>query len=364
MDSPIHGLAALVALLTVPSVLAVGASTSSQSRYRTDRDGDVIRLHDTGSRTVVSIVPSVGNIAFSMTVAGEEVLRWPYASLDAFKAKPGLSGIPFMGPWANRLDEQAFYANGRKYNFDMELGNVRGAIPIHGFLTTTNEWHVAEVGADASAAWATSVLEFYRMPMWMKQFPFAHTIRMTYRLEGGVLQVRTRIDNLSREPMPVSIGFHPYFQLTDSVREEWTLSVGARTHWLLAPNKIPTGETEPISAFFADASNVALKNVDLDHVFGDLVRDAQGRAVVSMKGRTQTIDVAMGPNYRAAVLYSPNPSAGRGRAANDRGFVCIEPMAGITNAMNLAHKGLYKDLQSIQPGGFWEESFWIRTSGF
>jgi len=32
--------------------------------------------------------------------------------------------------------------------------------------------------------------------------------------------------------------------------------------------------------------------------------------------------------------------------------------------MNLAHKGLYKDLQNIPPSGFWEESFWIRTTGF
>ena len=40
-----------------------------------------------------------------------------------------------MGPWINRLDEQAFYANGKRYAFDMTLGNVRGAIPIHGFMT-------------------------------------------------------------------------------------------------------------------------------------------------------------------------------------------------------------------------------------
>ena len=47
-----------------------------------------------------------------------------------------------MGPWANRLDEQAFYANGKRYAFDMSLGNVRGDIPIHGFLTTTDQWQV------------------------------------------------------------------------------------------------------------------------------------------------------------------------------------------------------------------------------
>jgi len=47
-----------------------------------------------------------------------------------------------------------------------------------------------------------------------------------------------------------------------------------------------------------------------------------------------------------------------------RGSVAIEPMAAITNAMNLAHKGLYKDLQTIPPNGSWQESFWIRPKGF
>jgi hypothetical protein len=32
--------------------------------------------------------------------------------------------------------------------------------------------------------------------------------------------------------------------------------------------------------------------------------------------------------------------------------------------LNLAQKGTYKDLQSIPPGGSWEESFWVRTKGY
>jgi aldose 1-epimerase len=39
-------------------------------------------------------------------------------------------------------------------------------------------------------------------------------------------------------------------------------------------------------------------------------------------------------------------------------------MAGITDALNLAQKGLYNELQSIPPGGTWQESFWIKPSGF
>ena len=47
-----------------------------------------------------------------------------------------------------------------------------------------------------------------------------------------------------------------------------------------------------------------------------------------------------------------------------KGFIAFEPMVAITNALNLAQKGVYKDLQSIPPGGSWEESFWVTTKGY
>jgi aldose 1-epimerase len=242
----------------------------------------------------------------------------------------------------------------------MELGNVRGAIPIHGFLTTTSNWRLVEAKADAKSAWATSRLDFYKQPSWMKQFPFAHAIEMTYRLQSGSLEVATKIENLSAEPMPVAIGFHPYFRLGDSPRDEWTISVGARTRWLLAGTKVPTGETQPIGQFFQNPQAVPLKDFDLDDVFGDLVRDSAGRATMSVKGKTQQMQVVFGPNWRAAVVWAPKPST----PGQDRNFICFEPMAGITDAMNLAQKGLYKELQIIPPGGTWQESFWIQPSGF
>lgn len=344
------------------SVLGVVTPVAAQ-RYVARQEGDIIRLEDRKRKTTVSIAPSAGNIAFDMTVKGHKILRWPYASIDEFKAKPSLNGIPFLGPWANRLDEQAFYANGKRYPFDMELGNVRGAIPIHGFLSSTDQWRVYAVMVNDDEAWMTSRLEFDKNPQWMRQFPFAHALEMTYRLHDGALQVTLRIENLGDEPMPVSIGFHPYFQLTDSKRDDWTLSLAAKTQWLLAANKIPTGETEPIEKMFPNPKKARLKDYSLDHVFGDLIRDAKGGAVMTVKGKRQRLEVVLGPRYRAVVVYAPRPDA-TSAAATDRNFICIEPMAAITDAMNLSHKGLYRDLQSIAPRGNWEESFWIRPSGF
>jgi aldose 1-epimerase len=85
---------------------------------------------------------------------------------------------------------------------------------------------------------------------------------------------------------------------------------------------------------------------------------------MTVKGKAQALDVVVGPNYRAMVVYAPKPAAASGQnpsaPAPERNFICFEPMVGITNAMNLAHKGLYKELQSIAPGGTWQESFWVR----
>ena len=356
-------LAALACLLAFPLL--------AQAQYSVQHNADIVQLTDQPHQTSVSILPSVGNLVFSMKVKGQEVIHFPFASTDAFKAHPASTGIPFLAPWANRLDEQAFYANGKKYTFNMSLGNVKGATPIHGLLTQTDLWQIVELKADKNGAWLTSRLDFYKHPELMTQFPFAHTIVMTQRLHDGVLEVRTRIENLSADPMPVAIGYHPYVQLTDSGRQDWTIGVSAKSHYLLQPTKIPSGETEPIDSFIKNPSAAALKDLNLDDVFGDLVRDAQGRASFTVIGKKQKVTLEFGPKYGAAVIFSPNPNNAAPpnpqqppRPPQDPNFICFEPMAAITDAMNLAQASKYTGLQSIAPGGIWEESFWIIPSGF
>ena len=101
-------------------------ANAEAAQYAVDRatvDGiDVVHLHDAARKTEVSIVPSVGNIAYDMKVNGKAVLYFPFKSLGEFKKSPGLCGIPFLGPWANRLDQMAFYANGKKFTLNEELG--------------------------------------------------------------------------------------------------------------------------------------------------------------------------------------------------------------------------------------------------
>jgi hypothetical protein len=50
--------------------------------------------------------------------------------------------------------------------------------------------------------------------------------------------------------------------------------------------------------------------------------------------------------------------------ATDPNFIAFEPMASLSNGLNLAHKGLYKAQQYVRPGATWTATFWVKPSGF
>lgn len=342
-------------LRLLPLLLAL-ASMTQAAPYSAERktvDGyEVIRLADDAHRLEVSIVPAIGNTAYDLRSNGKRILYFPFQSLAEWKAKPTLIGVPFLAPWANRLDAEGFYANGKHYRLNPELNNFRkdgNGKPIHGLVTYTDAWRVKSLQANDREATVTSRLEFWRRPDWMAQFPFAHAIEMTYKLRDGALEVETAIENLASEAMPVAIGFHPYFQLPDTPRDKWQVTIPAREHVVVSKELIPTGDRQPRDA----AEVMPLAGRQFDDVYTGLVRQG-GKALFIVKGAKEQIAVEYGPHYPVGVVYAPP----------GRDFICFEPMAGLTNAFNLAHEGKYPDLQTVAPGGTWRESYWIRPSGF
>ena len=236
--------------------------------------------------------------------------------------------MPFLGPWANRIAGDAYWANGKHYLLNGELGNLRrdgNKNPIHGLLNFSHEWKLVEAAADANSAHSVSRLEYWRYPDLMAQFPFPHTLTMTYRLRDGHVEVETAIENHGTDPMPVAIGYHPYFRLHDTPRDQWHVHFAARDHMTLNAQLIPTGEHKPVE--FEDPH--ALVGTQLDDVFGDLVRDPDERARFWVEGGRERLTVSYGPHYTIAVIYAP-----RGQ-----GYICFEPMA--------AHH------QRLQPGARW-----------
>ena len=260
----------------------VAEAAKAPPRYSATTIGDIVQLHDNKTDMTVSVLIGTSN-AYEIVVHGKNAISMNTPSTTALRNNPGLNGIPFLAPFAIRLDEMAFYANGKKYSFDPGMGNIRPPIPTHGLFTGTHEWKLVTAKADANSATVVNKLEFYRYPDWMKQFPFAQTYTMTYRLKDGSLEVNLKIDNLSNQPLPVSVGYHPYFSLPETDRNHWSLEFSANTHWIGAgPGALPTGEKEPSDTFFGgDHHDVPLSRLAdkrFDDVFSDLERDSQGRA--------------------------------------------------------------------------------------
>ena len=345
-------------MLRLPHLLAaalfplMATAQNYSAQKTTDHGVDIVRLTDASHAVEVSIAPSIGNRAYEMKVHGKNILYMPVPDVGQLKQRPSLSGIPFLAPWANRMADSGFWANGKKYTFNSGLGTVRVAangIASHGMLTASPYWEVTEAAADAKSAHVTSRLEFWKHPDLMANWPFAHEYEMTYRLSDGVLEVQTTVINRSDAPMPLSLGFHPYYNLPDVQRDDAVAHIPAKTAVVTDDRLVATGEMKPMDL----PDPTPLKGRTLDNGYTDLIRDADGRATFYFEAGGKKIQVQYGPKWQVAVVWEP---------ANQN-FICFEPMAAITNGVNLAHDGKYSQLQTLAPGAAWKESFWVSTSG-
>ena len=309
-----------------------------------------VRLADAANGVEVLIAPSIGNRAYVMNVHGANILHLPARNVSELRE---LSGIPFLAPWANRIPGGGFCANGKCYAFNESLGVLRthgDHVAIHGMLTSSNLWNLTETGADAGGAWMASRLEFWRYPDLMANWPFAHEYEMTYRLAGGELETTIAVKNLSLQDMPVSIGFHPYFTIPGVPRAECVAHIPARSAVMVDGRLCATGELRPNAL----PDPTPLGSHVLDDGFTDLIRETGGEATFWVEGGGRRIEVSFGPKWQVGVVYSPSGHE----------FVCFEPMAAVTNGVNLASEGKYPALQMLAPGQTWRESFRVRGLHF
>ena len=343
--------------LLLGAALVCSAQQFSATR-ETVQGMEMIHLKDSSRGLEVVVAPSFGDRAIQFLAHGKNILYFPYKAGEDFVSHPDLNGVPFLAPWANRLDGPTYWANGAEYQLNPGLKNYQGyrsGLPIHGLVAFSKLWEVKDVTADSNSALVTCVLPFWKYPELMEQWPFAQEYEITYRLSSGTLEVRTSVINRSAAPIPIVLGFHPYYRLPDHPRDTWSLQYAFQKTIETDKRLIPTGEFKQV-----DLPNpLPLKQRYLDNGYTDLKRDAEGRAHFVLSSGEVSIEVMFGPKFPVSVIWEPPAKAGP-----ETEFLCIEPMAGPTNALNLAHAGKYDALQSVAPGSTWTESFWIKPSGF
>jgi aldose 1-epimerase len=316
-------------------------------------------LIDAQRKMDFGVVPDIGNLGYEFKVDGKDVLLAP-DSLEAYRTQRALGrGNPLMAPFANRIDREHYYFQGKKYLLNDALGNFIRAgssnLPIHGLLAYDPRWEVVKTGAsNREGAYITSRIDFYKYPELMAQFPFAHIWEITYRLKDGALECSTTVKNVGQAPMPVHFGYHPYF-VPDGPREEWTLHIAAKRHWIVDDRLIPTGELEPTETFLPGSTGVlTLRKTFIDGGFTALDRDTKGQGRFWVAGKTRKVEVVFDRNYETAIVFAPL----------DTEMVCIEPQTGPTNAFNLQHEGKFRGLIVLDSSKTFRATFWIIPTGF
>jgi galactose mutarotase-like enzyme len=239
-------------------------------------------------------------------------------------------GIPFLHPWANRLEADAYSFAGVPVSVPADVPRDPSGLPIHG--VRPHPWELRSVFARGDAATLAARLDFRDAT-----FPFSHRVHQRMTLRPTALTIETTVRATGLVPVPISFGFHPYLRLPGVAREDWVLALPQRRHLLADERGIPTGATECHPAQVAPLARRAF-----DDGYDEL--GSQPCFAIASGGRAVSVRFLAG--YPVAQLFAPC----------DEGVICIEPMTAPTNALVTG-----AGLRLVAPGCSFRAAFEIRV---
>jgi galactose mutarotase-like enzyme len=267
-------------------------------------------LHDDVADVHATWVPEAGMLGASLVHHGHELL-WQGAGVGAYAKARRFMGIPFLHPWANRLDHFGYSVGPAEVVLDPASPLL--LLDEHG-LTASRRWSVLSAAAGADGARLVAGLDFDD-PALLAVFPFPHRLEMHVVLSGGALQVRIGVTATGDAAVPVAFGFHPYLQLRGASRADWEVSFPVRRQALLDHRNLPTGEHQAVAPITGPIGERTW-----DDCFDVLEHPA--RFTLSGGGATVQIDFAHG--YPVAQIFAPPGQQ----------YVCVEPMTAPVNSLS------------------------------
>lgn len=158
------------------------------------------------------------------------------------------------------------------------------------------------------------------------RWPGRLALEFEWRLDAGALSVEILARNTGDEPLPLGLGWHPYFALPsgDRRRARLRLAAGQRAEVNDYDEVLPTGRLEATAGGpydFADAP--PLGDLFLDDCFTGLSRQ-DGEVVV------EVLDPAAGVGLRLA-SRSPHVKAVQVYAPPEKPFVVVEPQFNLAD---------------------------------
>jgi len=276
---------------------------------------------------------------------------------DKFGNKVFSIGGAFLVPYANRIrgkvssdgsDITTSVAGETVHLPANWSGKNPGAekVSMHGLMLTSKFANVHQ----RSTAEASSVSGIFHAGNWSGHWPSSTDVSVRVSLNHQAVEFTVTAKNVGKDPLPIGIGWHPYFAIPSGDRKQARLHLPA--HKVAGMNNyddvFPTGETHPVTMGdgkynFAAPDGKALDDIYLDDNFQDLKRDPTGSATSTLidPGSRYGIRIrAESPEIKSIQVYSPP----------DKSFVAIEPQFNLPDPYGSEWKNVPTGMVLLKPG--------------
>jgi len=275
----------------------------------------------------------------------KEIL-WPPPALRHIEKNPLFGGAFLMGPWCNRIP-------GGKFTFKREglqlRSNFADGSAIHGDVYS-RPWQVASASpTSVSLTLDTKQEADFNFPF---DFRFGHRIKIV----GPRIEASFGAMNLSDEPAPVGLGFHPFFLRRLNPHSRPAVITIPAPNYFPSEKAIPTGPARPVSGRFDARQGVSLS----DRTFDTGYTGFKGRPV-SLYYPDEKFEMWMMPGADVRHLYVWAPPYFEGKSAP---FVCAEPMSMSVNGFERREQKAWDSgVQILAPRERFSISWTIEFSG-
>jgi len=289
--------------------------------------GDFVkyRIWNEKNGQTFSIVPGHGSCLLNIEMDGRSLV-------DGFKTPAEVVANRWMKntllvPFPNRLRTGTYHWEDKTYRFYLNDSITQNA--IHGFLMD-KKMEVTQTGLTQEHATISCSIDYEGS---LESYPFPFFFEVTYLIKASnAFEVELSFQNKGTTAIPVGLGWHPYFQLIESI-DELKLQMPSSQMVGLDEFMIPTGKRYDYDEF---DSLKPMKATILDNCFA--LNEDEGRASFVLQSPKHTLkywqETGAGKFNFAQVFTHP-----------DRTSIAIEPMTCNVNAFNNG-----EGLSSLEPG--------------
>ncbi|MBM3764211.1 MAG: aldose 1-epimerase [Acidobacteria bacterium] len=269
--------------------------------------------------------PSLAEAAKLMTLGEND-----YRGNESFK-NGGSPLVPFANRIRGKLDEKArtietsvggntvkLPANWEGKNPGAEPHSMHGLILGEPLKVTTRD--------TTSRAYIEATYE----KTFAGEWPGQMAVRCSAELDASSFALTITAKNTGSEPLPMGLGWHPYFNIPSGDRTQAKLRIPAKTRALVDnyDNVFPTGEIEPTEGSKFDFREArTMGDQFLDDCFFDLIRAADGTVTAEIhdpKSGFKYVVTSKSKDIKAYQCYAPP----------DKSFIVLEPQYNIGDPFN------------------------------